>query len=143
LELYRKEPTYQISYRYRRILVPIDGSETSLMALEFALDMAIRYGSKIVVVYAYCEGDDRALDEVRKKVKERASKYNANVDVKPLVYDPLNSSAASVIVKEALEGGYDAVVMGARGKSSNEDLLLGSVALSVVTHVPSTIILVR
>ena len=143
MELYRKEPTYQISYRYRRILVPIDGSETSLMALEFALDMAIRYGSKIVVVYAYCEGDDRALDEVRKKVKERASKYNANVDVKPLVYDPLNSSAASVIVKEALEGGYDAVVMGARGKSSNEDLLLGSVALSVVTHVPSTIILVR
>lgn len=143
MELYKKEPTYQISYRYRRILVPIDGSETSLMALEFALDMAIRYGSKIVVVYAYCEGDDRALDEVRKKVKERASKYNANVDVKPLVYDPLNSSAASVIVKEALEGGYDAVVMGARGKSSNEDLLLGSVALSVVTHVPSTIILVR
>jgi nucleotide-binding universal stress UspA family protein len=65
------------------------------------------------------------------------------VDVKPLIYDPLSSSAASVIVKEALEGGYDAVVMGARGKSSNEDLLLGSVALAVVMHVPSTIILVR
>jgi nucleotide-binding universal stress UspA family protein len=143
MEIYRKEPTYQISYRYRRILVPIDGSETSMMALEFALDMAIRYGSKVTVVHAYCEGDEQAFNEVRGKVKERASKYNANVDVKPLIYDPLSSSAASVIVKEALEGGYDAVVMGARGKSSNEDLLLGSVALAVVMHVPSTIILVR
>lgn len=143
MDSYRREPSYLISYRYRRILVPVDGSETSLLALDFAIDMAIRYGSKVTVAYAYCEGDEKHLDEIRSKVKERASRYNVSVDVKPLAYESSNNSAASVIVKEALEGGYDAVVMGARGKSSNEEIMLGSVALAVVTHVPSTIILIR
>lgn len=143
METYRKEPSYQISYRYRRILVPIDGSETSLLALEFALDMALRYGSKITVLHAYCKGEEKSLDEINRKIKERASRYNTSVDIKTILYDSTNNSAASVIVREALEGGYDAVVMGARGKSSNEEIIIGSVALAVIMHIPSTIILVR
>jgi len=143
MALYKSEPSYRISYRYRKILVPVDGSETSMLALEFALDMASRYGSKIIVAHAYCAGEEEAAEEVIKMARERAAKYNANIDVKKLPFDAQSNSAASAIVKEALEGGYDAVIMGARGRSSNEDIVLGSTALAVVTHVPSTVIIVR
>lgn len=143
MSTYRPEPSYKISFRYRRLLVPVDGSEPSMLALEFALDMAQRYGSKITVLHAYPIGEEKSLKDVRDKVQARATRYNANLDVRAIPYDPATSSAASAIVKEALEGGYDAVILGARGRSSSEEVMIGSVALAVVTHVPSNIILVR
>lgn len=138
-----QEPTYRISYKFRRVLVPVDGSESSMLALEFALDMAMRYGSRVTVLFA-CPGNERELAEsVRKNVIERAAKYNVIVDLKVMPFEVSTGSPASVVVKEALEGGYDAVVLGARGRTVSEELLIGSVALAVVAHVPSTVILVR
>lgn len=138
-----QEPSYKISYKFRRVLVPVDGSESSMLALEFALDMAMRYGSKVTVLFACPENEKELAESVRKNVAERAARYNTIVDLKIIRFDVNTDSPASVVVKEALEGGYDAVVLGARGRSVSEDLLIGSVALAVVTHVPSTVILIR
>ena len=140
-----KEPFYTLSFKFRKILVPIDGSEYSLLALDFALDMAQRYGSKVVVLHVYNKSSDekKRAEAIIEKARKRASKFPSPVEYKLRAYDSSESSTASEIVEEALEGGYDVVVMGARGTSISDEVQIGSTALAVVTGVPATIILVR
>jgi len=138
---YYREPTYEISFRFRRILVPVDGSESSLFALDLALDFARRYGSRITVLHVRVEGlgDKGVLD----KAKRRASGKPVHVEFKERVCSPRSSSVASEILEEVYEGGYDAVIIGARGTTVSEDIQVGSTALSLVTHAPVTVVVVR
>lgn len=48
--VYVREPTYEVSYMFKRILVPVDGSSHSIKALNVAIDFAKRYGSVIVAL---------------------------------------------------------------------------------------------
>jgi nucleotide-binding universal stress UspA family protein len=138
---YHREPTYEISFRFRRILVPVDGSEASFFALDLALDFARRYGSRITVLHVRAESEEHS--SVLEKAKQRASKRPVVLEFKERAYRPENSSVASEILKEIYEGGYDAVFMGARGTTVSEDIHVGSTALSLVTHAPVTVVVVR
>ena len=87
---YVREPTYEISYFFRRILVPFDGSAASTRALKIALDFAKRYGSKVT---AFIVNDNSLnVDEVRSKAESEALNAGVNVDIKvaELVKQPLN-----------------------------------------------------
>ena len=138
---YIPEPTYRISYLFRRILVPVDGSENSFRALEVALDFAKRYGSKVTVLHVAEGGIDTS--KIRSSVEERARKAGLSVEFKVRRYSPATSSVANEIVQEVVEGGYDLVVMGARGSTANEDLLVGSTVLAVLVNAPTSIMVVR
>ena len=142
---YKIEPTYKISFKYRRVMVPFDGSGPSVNALELALDWSLRYGSLITVVIAtpLSNGDTAHIERLVEKARATASKYGKTIDLKILEYDPIRSSAASTIVKEVLEGGYDAVIVGARGTTPLEDINLGSIALSLIHNTPVTIVVIR
>ncbi|MEL9929420.1 MAG: universal stress protein [Sulfolobales archaeon] len=135
------EKRYEISFMFRRVLVPVDGSENSYKALELALDFALRYGSKIDVIYVSREGEEDL--GIRGEVIKRASERRVQISFIHKKYDPNTSSVSTEILKTLIEGGYDAVVLGARGKSINEDLNLGSVALSIVINAPANIVIVR
>ncbi|WP_042667089.1 universal stress protein [Desulfurococcus amylolyticus] len=134
-------PTYEISFYFRKILVPVDGSENSLKALEFAIDLARHYGSKIIVVYAKPKGDLRG--DPFERVKLRAAKEGMDIQYKLIEYDPSSSNTPSVLVREVIEGGYDAVVVGARGLSLSTEIPIGSTALSLVINSPVSVFIVR
>lgn len=136
------EKRYEVSYLFRRVLVPVDGSENSFRALELALDFAIRYGSRVDVLCVVEEGSEMCSD-VRKEAIERASRRGAPINFIIKNYNPRNSSVSTEIVKTIVEEGYDAVVIGARGRSIYGELNLGSTALSIAINSPSTIIIVR
>ncbi|MCS7128436.1 MAG: universal stress protein [Sulfolobales archaeon] len=139
---YVREPSYEISFMYRRILVPIDGSESSLRALDFALDLSKRFGSKIVVLNAKPRG--LALsDEAIEKARRRAEGRGVSIEYKVKEIDPINESPSSCILSEIMSGGYDMVVMGARGRSLIIEPNIGSTALEVVVSSPITIVIVR
>jgi len=139
---YVPEPTYKISFLYRKILVPIDGSENSLRALDLAIDLAERYGSKVTVIHVRFKGISEVEDPLS-KAKERVSGYGVPVEFKLIEVDPNEGSVPKAIIDEVINGGYDMVIMGARGRTISEELNLGSVALSVVANVPTTVIIVR
>ena len=130
------EPSYKVSFWFRKILVPIDGSENSLKALDLALDFNMRYGSEITVLHV-CENCDQ--DKIRKLVEKRI-KGKVNFNLRRLNNE---TSASNEILQEINEGNYDAVIMGARGLTSNPDIITGSVTLAVITNAPVTVITVR
>jgi nucleotide-binding universal stress UspA family protein len=138
---YYREPTYLISFMFRRILVPIDGSASSLKALDIALDFAKRYGSKLTALIV----NDKTInvEEVSGEISSRARKSGIEVVLKIKEVRNPNESVVSKVLEEIGEGSYDLVILGARGRTLSEDLLIGSTALSVIINSPISCLVVR
>lgn len=139
---YLLEPSYELGFRFRKILVPIDGSESSLKALDLSVDLAKRYGSKITVIHVRISGLSSTKD-VLDKAKKRVENKGLPVFFKEVEIDYKDSSISKAILDEIIEGGYDLVVLGARGMTVSEELNIGSVATSITLNSPTTVIIVR
>ncbi len=138
---YIREPTYEVSYFFRRILLPFDGSAASTRALKIALDFAKRYGSKIT---AFIVNDSSlSINEVRKKLEGEASGAGIDMDIKIVDLDRNSQSTATKIIEEAIEGNYDLIIIAARGRTVSEEIVIGSTALSIIVNVPISVLLVR
>lgn len=133
-------PTYEISFMFRKVLAPIDGSAYSMKALDVALDFAKRYGSRVTALIV----DDGTInvEEVRKKVEKKARSAGVNVEVK-VIGKGDGCSVSSKIVKESLEGDYDLIIIAARGRTQVEDILIGSTALSTIVNTTISVLLIR
>ncbi|MGN6086390.1 universal stress protein [Trinickia sp.] len=130
---------------YRRILAPIDGSETSARAFDAALRLARESGAQLVPLYvvdvplvgADAPGYDPSI--VRDALYEEGSHVNAQAVAKmeregvtgtPRVVEtsPLGDDIAHCILRVANEWPADVVVMGTHGRRGFRRLILGSVA---------------
>jgi len=139
---YVREPTYEVSFLFRKVLVPVDGSAASMKALDVALDFAKRYGSRVTVMIA----NDGSVGDVNSIVEDiEAKAKGAGVRIKVIVTDVEVGleSAASKILETVEEGDYDLVVLSARGKSANPEVSIGSVALSVIVNTATSVMLIR
>ncbi len=139
---YREAPTYEISFMFRKILVPVDGSENSLKALELAADLAKHYGSHVTVVFAKPKGYNPSFDPLE-KAKKRIEGKGVEVEYKTIEFDPAENSTAGALLAEIADGNYDLVVMGARGRTLSSELTIGSKAISIASNSPVTVIIVR
>ncbi len=140
----------------RRILVPIDESERSTTALEFALDTypeetvvalhvidPARYPSggieagTVVDFDRFREEYENRGEELLEKAKSLASE--TGVDVETVLE---TGRPARTIVSYAEETGVDHIVMGSHGRTGASRILLGSVAENVTrrSSVPVTIV---
>ncbi|MDW8083444.1 MAG: universal stress protein [Sulfolobales archaeon] len=139
--MYVREPTYVVSYMFKRILVPIDGSSHSIKALDVALDFAKRYGS-VITAFIVDDGNIGPIEKVREVVESISRKAGVSIEFKIAKLDP-TTSISTAIVEEVSRGGYDLVVVSARGRTVNPELIIGSVTLSVVVNVPVSVFVVR
>jgi nucleotide-binding universal stress UspA family protein len=128
--------------------VPIDGSEHSKRALQEALEVAKMTGGAITLLNVrpiMCcspvkqndsEKDDGSslLDEGQKLVEA------AGVSVEKML---LEGNVVDQIVKIAKEGQFNLVVVGARGLSKLEEIMLGSVSHGVVANAPCPVIITK
>ncbi len=135
---------------FERILLPVDGSEHSRRAVTVAGDLARRYGAEVVVLHAReheltwgadidiesAEEARRLIDDVVRELKDAGTNVRGEV-----VRVPLGDVPRAILdVAEAEDAGL--IVMGTRGLSDWERLLLGSVAHKVVhlAHVPVLVV---
>jgi len=138
---------------YKKILVPIDGSEISYSAAKHAAGMAKAFGSEITLMYvidanALYEMEEgkivspakakrkgtKILESAKEKIKEHKLKTKFRV---------ARGSPWNQIVTEAGKGAYDVIIMGACGKTAIERILLGSTSESVVRKAPCTVTIIR
>lgn len=139
-----------------KILVPTDGSACALRALDYAIDLASLMGN-VPSISLLSVHDDAGLKHVRKhfpkgtiegylhdlSVKELKSS-KSKLDKSSLDHEVMiqTGHVAAQIVKVAKSGKFDLIVMGAKGRSTFTDMLIGSVAQRVLSaiHVPVTLI---
>jgi nucleotide-binding universal stress UspA family protein len=126
-----------------RILVAVDGSESAKKAFENAIYLAQKCNSKLDVIHVVtCElGGDSAtiyelLDEAKIKAKKMLEEYKIEASKNNIPLDIMitQGDAAKIIIELSKKSKYDLIIMGTRGRSAFEELLLGSVSLKVTHH---------
>ena len=136
-------------------MVAIDGSEHSLKAAEYALDLAKSFNSKIfaITVTSVPESYHLKQEEVLEKSREMDDTktwfegfiHAAKTDNVELKTELINSHRPVdyVILEYAEEKNIDLIVVGTRGRSGFKRLLLGSVASSVVSYAHCPVMVVK
>ncbi|HET6359011.1 universal stress protein [Streptomyces sp.] len=135
------------------LVVGVDGSESSLGAVDWAVDEAARHGVPLRLVYASLweryegEGFSHSVDRPAEQVladnivgtaAERAHRRDPDVKVSTEV---MPQEAVTALLTE----GHNAfaVVTGSRGRGDLAGLLLGSVSLAVASRAHCPVIVVR
>ena len=138
---------------FARILVAIDGSESSKKAFAKSVFLAQKCNSKLYVVHVVLDweygGDSAAtfelIEELRAKGMELLEEckdlaLQDNVQVKTLLEQ---GDFAHEIIEVAKRNDCDVIIMGSRGMSPFKELLLGSVSLKVMHHASCPVMIVR
>ena len=156
----------------RKILVPIDGSEHARSALNMALELARIHGSEVEILHVTSFSEEYTpteSEEARAPMREESlspsewmSEYMAKVreDKEKMLGQALRDAEAmypnlritsklllgrpgGTIVSEAMEGGFDLVVIGSRGLGGLAKLVLGSVSQRVVNESKVPVLVVK
>ncbi len=133
---------------YKRILVPLDGSDLSESALPYAQQLAEAFSTVIDLVYAVpTDFGAEVPNQVTKEVKQDAEAYLLRIaDSLPKTMRPrfhVNSGhPAEVIIDEAENQNDTLVVMATHGYSGLKRWVLGSVAHKVVQVVKTPVLLI-
>lgn len=128
------------------VLVPIDGSDCSFRALEFALEFADRYDGSLHVVHFTDHPDesatsvlDRANDVLDAEGVDAETELLTDLDLS----EPRYANQVGKDILEAVEErGYDHVVMGHHGNNTVGRIILGSAAETVLraSEIPVTFV---
>lgn len=131
--------------RYRKILVAVDGSDSSRNAFRQACRVARDDKSWITVLTAIPLFEDQfdvlsMKEKVSSTLREEGEKILAGIKkvadeedafIRPMLKE---GSPFEMILDTAEENNYDLIVMGRSGLSNIERALLGSVTASVIAH---------
>jgi len=144
---------------YKRILVPVDGSPTSIAELKEAVKLAKALRAKLCllhvvdesIVFNTPEGGinlEPILDEMKrggKRLLRRAEKLASALGVKPdtELRESAGARVADVIVERAKRWRSDLIVMGTHGRRGVNRMLMGSDAELVVRNASAPVLLVR
>ena len=138
------------------VAVGTDGSDTATKAVDFAIDLAQKYGARLVGISSYRPVSESRLKQEQKDAPEDIQwSINPTEDVDSILSD-LEEKAkeaglsvttvagdgepADVLVKHAEEQGADVLVVGNRGMQRR---ILGSVPNSVAHKATCTVIVVK
>lgn len=131
-----------------KILVPVDFSECSRSAVQFAAGLAKRFGSELVLVHVvdvYLGTGDMLLDMVRiqadveKEAKERLEQWANELQPQPKIIVRTGPPAYEIL-EAAREIGATAIVIPSHGRGAIARFFIGGVADRVVRHAACPVI---
>lgn len=143
---------------FQHILVPVDGSNTSQVAVAKAIGLAKAFASHVTVIYvidpypftgvgtdfAYGQAEylSAATAEANAAVHAAMTTLSeAGVTVDTSVIEAHSAWRGIVEAGDSLQA--DLIVMGSHGRSGLEKLVLGSVAQAVLSHTKLPVLVVR
>jgi universal stress protein A len=144
----------------RKLLCPVDFSECSRRAVDYAEFLAHRFDSEVTLLHAWASPvslypelsvwvdnaettltravEAHAQSEMQRLAGSLPDAFRARVRTEVVCGSPLES-----IVERATSGGFDLIVLGTHGHTGFMHLLVGSVAERVVQHAPCPVLTVR
>jgi nucleotide-binding universal stress UspA family protein len=144
---------------YSRILVAVDDSPTSNLALQHACGLARDQNAALRLVHvvdelninletpqalaAFQQAARRAGRTILDKALAEARRAGVEADTRLLEVDTFQHRIADKVLKEAGAWPADLVVVGTHGRRGLNHLLLGSVAESIVRLSPLPVLLIR
>lgn len=143
---------------YKKILVPIDDSELSYMAVAGAASFAHKLGAEVYVLtviepYSYTnlseyrpesieQYDQRVKDQAKERL-EKAREYFDKLGVKVAICSKKSFSPSEAIMDVCDELGCDLIFMASHGRKGLAAVLLGSETQKVLTHTKVPVMVYR
>lgn len=145
---------------YQRILVPVDGSETSHAGLLEAIRVAKLTGARLCLLHAVddmpfvmsADGYGAVSADLLKLVREagegllaaaHAEVVAAGIDADTVLQDSLSGRLCDLVAQQARQWHADLIVLGTHGRRGIGRALLGSDAEQILRHAPVSVLLVR
>ena len=138
---------------FERILVPLDGSEQSILALGKAIQIAKKVNGEITLIHVYSISPTAITPMQVYKYAQAMRKHGIGIledGKKKAEAEGVHAQTLLVdghIVEEILNAAkkdnFSLIVIGARGLSKMKELLLGSVSDAVTRLAPCPVLVVR
>ncbi|MEM3458838.1 MAG: universal stress protein [Candidatus Bathyarchaeia archaeon] len=154
---------------FEKILVPLDGSEHSLKALNVAIQIAKKFEAKLTLIHVYSVTirpiimpepttltppgvpimTPLEISKVAEAAREVGNRILGDGEEKAkaegIQVEKILAEGHVVqeIIRAAKEGNYDLIVIGARGISRVREMLLGSVTDGVIHHVSCPVLVIK
>lgn len=145
-------------YMFKKILIPVDGSEASWKALEYAKQLATKFSGDVVIVNVvqpyysaslvampldnvFAGQNDNALQNgemILQIAKEKMADFPGDYECRLEKGHP-----SERILAVTRENACDAVVIGSRGLSGVAEFFLGSVSSKVSEHSKVPVVIVK
>ncbi|HYJ02286.1 MAG TPA: universal stress protein [Nitrososphaeraceae archaeon] len=155
----------QMEKKLSNILVPLDGSPTSMEAADYAIMLSALHHTQIVLLHVLNVAEFYSSlqffevkqpiesKEIIEEAKKEANKWFNSVkkkmdeklgtQTKIETYIIISQSTVKSILDFAEEKNVDLIVVGTRGRSGIKKLLLGSTASGIVTYSSCPVIVVK
>ena len=138
---------------YKKMLIAIDGSEFSDLALEKGMELAKMTDSEITILFVkdvsvYAHGSIAVgIDGIRTNLDSESEKILGEAEEKlkaaGLPYKVLSAEGVPGAVISNLSPDYDVIIIGPSGKTGFKKLVLGSVAQYVLTNAKCSVMAVK
>ncbi|MBU9720811.1 MULTISPECIES: universal stress protein [Bacillaceae] len=138
---------------FKNLLLATDGSEHSLRAAERAIDLAnLTEGASIELVYVVDGSMSKSdvlqygdSDSASKKREEILSVFKDKIEGAgiPVKVSILHGNPAETIINYTNRNDFDCLVVGSRGRSKVQTMILGSVSHKVMKHVNIPVLMVK
>ena len=145
---------------FSKILIGLDGSESSLRAVDYAVSIAEKYNTDLTLftiigtslkqttstfitapTYSTEELDSEKIanENIHEMIK---SKYKQIKSINSIIIER-STSIERTIIEYAEAEKVDLIIVGSNGKTGIKKLLLGSVASAVVTHSHCPVLVIK
>ena len=148
-----------------KILVAIDGSEKSMKAAEYAIDIAINQKTNVQLIAVTViellklnlstfvaaptfgledlEGKRKQAKEWLRNIEKLIQQKGKNIEFKSYILEDPTLRVSSLIINRAESENVNLIVVGNRGRKGFKRMLLGSVASDIVTYAHCPVLVVK
>jgi len=138
----------------KKILLPVDGSDYMKKEVEWACSFAKTFDAEVTILHVVAmpissdiggiPAASKQLEEAGTRILEDARQMAEACGLKPKVeMDFSVGNPGMRIVKKAETEGTDLIIIGAKGKNRFREILMGSVANTVVNNAPCLVLVVH
>jgi nucleotide-binding universal stress UspA family protein len=133
---------------YKKILVPLDGSNAAEIVIPYAEELAANLDAEIVAVSVYESPDDMShlhryyLERVAEQIKRQIKGLQPGTEIQ-IYSEVLQGKPAQQLVRYADEMKISLIAMASYGSSGREPKLLGNIATKVLWSTKKPVLLIR
>lgn len=148
----------EANIKLKKILVPLDGSDCSMRAAQYAIELAKLQKAQIVCIHILdrmpygFEFSGSSIEDYLQSVENQSNMWFNKVikmaesqgikDVKAVFFRDIRS-IVDTIVNYASNNSIDLIVIGTRGRTGLQKVLMGSVANGVSQHAHCPVMLIK
>jgi nucleotide-binding universal stress UspA family protein len=133
---------------YKKILVPLDGSNAAEIVIPYVEELAAKLGAEIIAVSVYESSDDKShlhryyLERIVDQMRHRINESYPGMEIR-IHSEVLQGKPAQQLLQYTDKANVSLIAMSSYGSSGRETKLIGNIATKVLWSTKRPVLLIR